>query len=269
MVDITDEIFASRLAILDNLFADKISAPSAAEQLSSASLSDSTLEGGLGRLWNLIIALASKSAEQHDKLVDVVVDISELPDAQTPEGAPLTLHDMQVWKDLPTLGWMFRDKWNFTINPNDNPEKKKQSIQRFINMNRFAALLMATDEPVFTSFSWFALVTFREALETPVEQLSARELLDALIPAAAAWIELLGVEIHEWDEEFPSGGKHGAPGRGGPLWSGSHAFSKERWRLWRERFGVVSGLDGVAEEVRKVAGEAEVMMREIEAGDVE
>ncbi|KAL2846406.1 hypothetical protein BJY01DRAFT_263355 [Aspergillus pseudoustus] len=288
MIDPTDEIYASRLPILQSLFDNKISAPEAAAQLATASLSDSTttttttttLETSLTSLWNLIITLAADSPTHHDKLVDLLVDISELPDATDPAtGSPLTLHDdMQVWKDLPTLGWTFRDEWNFSINPNFNSEKRSRAISRWININRFAALLMATEEAVFASFSWFALVTLRQALETPSEQIDrARNPIEAWVPAAAAWIEVLGVEMYEWDEEFPSGGNRGAPGKGGPLWTGKHEFCKERWALWRGRFGglakgdggEVEGVASVLDSVRKVAGDAEVMMREIEAGDVE
>ncbi|KAL2795564.1 hypothetical protein BJX66DRAFT_301891 [Aspergillus keveii] len=283
MADITDEIYASRLGVLQSLFADEISAPEAASQLASATLSDeTTLEGALGRLWNLIIALAGDSTTQHDRLVDVLVDISELPDesnisstlsrnseSNAEPGSPLTLHDMVIWRDLPTLGWTFRDEWNFSINPNSTPEKKSHAIRRWININRFAALLMATEEPIFATYSWFALITLRQALETPIDQMSAQNPLDAWVPAAAAWIEVLGVEIHEWEEEFPSGGNRGAPGRGGPLWEGKHGFCKGRWGLWRERFGSLARAEDVSESVRKVAGDAEVIMREIEAGDVE
>ncbi|KAL3485262.1 hypothetical protein BJX62DRAFT_247710 [Aspergillus germanicus] len=281
MVDITDEVYASRLTILQSLFSNKISAPEAATQLASATLSDdTTLEGALGRLWNLIIALAADSPTHHDKLVDVLVDISELPDENVspstipgePEsepGTPLTLHEMVVWRDLPTLGWTFRDEWNFSINPNSSPEKKSHEIRRWINKNRFAALLMATEEPIFATYSWFALITLRQALENPIDQMSEQNPLDAWVPAAAAWIEVLGVEIYDWEEEFPSGGNRGAPGRGGPLWEGKHGFCKGRWGLWRERFGGLARAEGVSEPVRNVAGDAEVIMNEIEAGDVE
>ncbi|CEN59237.1 hypothetical protein ASPCAL01689 [Aspergillus calidoustus] len=284
MVDIADEIYASRREILQSLFANKISAPDAAAQLASATLADdTTLEGALGRLWNLIIALAADSLTHHDKLVDVLVDISELPDEKNPPstgtgqsenepesepGSSLTLHDMVVWRDLPTLGWTFRDEWNFSVNPNSSAEKRAYAIRRWININRFAALLMATEEPVFASYSWFALVTLRQALETPIDQMSEHDPLDAWVPAAAAWIEVLGVEIYEWEEEFPSGGNR-APGKGGPLWEGKHGFCKGRWGLWRERFGDMARGGRVSESVRKVAGDAEVMMKEIEAGDVE
>ncbi|KAL5001797.1 hypothetical protein BDV10DRAFT_138493 [Aspergillus recurvatus] len=277
MPDITDPVFASRLTILQDLFASNISAPTAAKQLASSSLSDDApLEERLNRLWDLIITLACKYAEHQDKLVDVVVDLSELPSPDPAEAGeelgsgPLTIHDMEVWKDLPMLGWRFRDSWNISVRPNSSPEDQQKAVSDIINTSKFAALLMATDEPVFASYSWFALLALRSALETPAEQLRSTEPLEAWIPAAAAWIETLGVEIYNWDEEFESGPKVGARGKGGPLWNGKHGFCKGRWELWRKRFGEVSRMEGeLAEGVRKVAQDAETMMKEIEAGDVE
>lgn len=274
MVNISDEIYARRLAVLQDLFANKISAPTAADQLASASLSDNTsLQEQLSRLWSLILALACESPEHQDKLVDVVVDLSELPSpdpaAHGQQGAEaLTINDMQVWKDLPVLGWCLRDGWNVSVRPNNSPEDRQKAVSQIINMSKFTALLMATDEPVFASYSWFALITLRSALETPKEQM--REPLEAWIPAAAAWIETLGVEIYNWEEEYESGPKIGARGKGGPLWDGKHGFCKGRWKLWRERFGEVARMDGeLAEGVRKTAQDGETMMKEIEAGDVE
>lgn len=99
MVDITDEIFASRLSILRDLFADSISAPTAAKQLAEATLLDeTTLEDSLGRLWSLVLSLACEKPEQHDKLVDVLVDLSELPNPGTEQGSgPLTIHEMELF----------------------------------------------------------------------------------------------------------------------------------------------------------------------------
>ncbi|KAL6234503.1 hypothetical protein BDW75DRAFT_212083 [Aspergillus navahoensis] len=277
MPDITDPVFASRLTILQDLFANNISAPTAAKQLASSSLSDDApLEERLNRLWDLIIMLACKYPEHQDKLVDVVVDLSELPSpdpaeaGEEPGSGPLTIHDMEVWKDLPMLGWRFRDSWNISVRPNSSPEDRQKAISDIVNTSKFAALLMATDEPVFASYSWFALITLRSALETPTEQMRPAEPLEAWIPAAASWIETLGVEIYKWDEEFESGPKVGARGKGGPLWDGKHGFCKERWELWRKRFGEISRMEGeLVEGLRKIALDAETMMKEIEAGDVE
>ncbi|KAJ5131441.1 uncharacterized protein N7515_007480 [Penicillium bovifimosum] len=254
----TDEMSASRLAILHDLFSDSISAQKAAEHLASISLAnEEEPEEGITSLWKLIIKCAYELPQQHDKIVDVLVQLSKLPDAKTSSGEPILLYEKQVWKDLPTLGWQFRDEWNKNVDASP-PDRRQSTISQIINRDKLVARLMATKEPVF-AYSWFALITLREALETPTEELSP-ESLEALIPAAAAWISILGKEIYEWNEEFD-----GALGRGGPLWEGRHGFSKERWQLWRKRFGDMARTElAIGDELKTSASEAVSMMQKIE-----
>jgi hypothetical protein len=55
-------------------------------------------------------------------------------------------------------------------------------------------------------------------------------------------------------------------GKGGPLWRGKHGFSKERWQLWKERFGDMSRTElEIGDEVRTSASEAVLMMQKIES----
>ncbi|KAJ5493750.1 hypothetical protein N7463_009837 [Penicillium fimorum] len=258
MVAITDDIFAPRFAILQDLFSDNVSAQQAADYLASISLAnDSDLEGGISSLWSLIFKCAYEFPEQHDKLINLLVKLSKLPDAKVPNGDSIMLYDMQVWKDLPMLGWQVRDEWNASV-PTGPPESRQNAISRIINRDKFTAGLVATHEPVF-AYSWFALITLREALETPADQSSVGN-LEALIPAAAAWISILGANIYQWNERFD-----GALGKGGPLWKGQHGFSKERWQLWKERFGELVTIEvEIGDEVRTAAKDAKRMMEEIE-----
>ncbi|KAJ6137196.1 hypothetical protein N7471_003682 [Penicillium samsonianum] len=259
MVAITDDIFASRFAILQDLFSDSISAQKAAEYLASISLADdSDPEGGITSLWSLIFKCAYDFPEHHVKLVTVLVQLSKLPNAKTSNGDSILLHDMQVWKDLPMLGWQFRDEWNATV-PAGPPDSRRNAISRIINRDKFTARLMATKKPVF-AYSWFALITLREALEKPADQSSARN-LEALIPAAATWISILGADIYQWNEGFD-----GALGKGGPLWKGQHGFCKERWLFWKERFGELAVTEvEIGDEVRTAARDAKRSMEEIES----
>lgn len=258
MVDITDELLASRYTVLQDLFINNISLQQATKKLASISLSDDSLSS----TWKLIITCACEFPEHQDKLVGVLVNLSKLPDATTDQGEPLKKYDMQVWRDLPMLDWDFREEWNKRSIPSGPPGCRQKAISNLINLNKFMALLMATEEPIFDYFSWFMLITFSTALETPPNQLPVTDPLDAYVPAAAAWIEILGAEIYEWDEEDM---------KGGPLWKGEHSFCEERWRFWQERFGEVASMDNelLGEEARTAAREAELMMREIENGDVE
>lgn len=264
-MDVITDDRESRLAVLQDTFSNKISLQTAAEKLASIALSDD-VNAGVGRLWTHLLTTALECPEHHDKLVSVLVHLSKLPDAKTEQGDPIILYNMQVWKDLPMLGWHFRYEWNGPSVPPGPWDRQQKAISTFINLNRFTALLMATEEPVF-EYSWFALVTFRSALETPPINLHEGESLDATVPAAAAWVEIPGVEMYEWDKEFEH---RPALGKGGPLWKGKHGFCEERWQFWRERFGVLARMEGkLGEEARTAAKDAEIVMGEIENGDVE
>lgn len=262
MVAIDDISFAPRFAILQDLFSDTLSPQIAAKHLASISLADTSgPEEGITSLWNLILKCAYKFPEHHGKLVDTLVQLSKLPDAKNSNGDAILLHEMVVWKDLPMLGWQFRDEWNATV-PAGPSDARHAAINQIINRDTFAARLMATKEAVF-AYSWFALITLRGALETPADQLSP-ENLEALIPAAAAWISILGSEIYKWDEDF-DGNSGTNLGRGGPLWKGKHGFCKERWQLWRERFEQLAGTDVEIEEaVRASARDTAQLMESIE-----
>lgn len=251
---------------LRRFFAAGILLRDAAVELTSLSLfRDTSPESGLNRLWGVILRIARDSGLYHDKLVDILVYLSKMPPPISAQGGPFVLYDMQVWNDLPMLGWALRDEWNFT--PDRIPlDRRHKAACDFANINRLVAHLMATGERVF-DYSWFALLTFREALE---ETSPTSDVLNAYIPAAVAWLEILGADIFGWDNVFASGGRKGAPGRGGPLWEGTHGFCKERWMLWRKRLGEFAvGNENITAEARMAADEACIMMDEIASGEIE
>ncbi|KAG2027059.1 hypothetical protein GB937_000795 [Aspergillus fischeri] len=69
------------LTVLHDCFAGKIHSPEAAAKLASAALAlDVSLDAQLGQLWHLLLQIACKHPQHQDKLVDIVVDISHLPD---------------------------------------------------------------------------------------------------------------------------------------------------------------------------------------------
>ena len=139
----------------------------------------------------------------------------------------------------------------------------EQATRTFLNVNKFAAQLLRTDE-MFMSYDWWALVVMREALEYPDLYNIDRPQPDALIPTALAWLSLSGPQICTWDKEFLISPTKGDRGRGGPLWSGQHGFCKERWKLWKRRFGELSSSIELSEDLRKLAGECVATMTEVE-----
>lgn len=148
MADVYDEM----LAILQDLFSDRISTQEAVRDLASTTLSVDPPQYGLYNLWSVIVTCACESSGYHDKIVELLVQLSKLPSEDI-----LILYDMQIWKDLPTLGWALRDH-------------RQSVISKIINRDKFTALLMATEEPVFV-YLWFTMFTLRDALEIPIGQL--------------------------------------------------------------------------------------------------
>lgn len=127
------------------------------------------------------------------------------------------------------------------------------------NLNAFAArLITAHCEDLIL----FGLWSLREALEKDHEKESMRT-LDGSVPAAAQWIFHAGPIIYECQDEIEPSDTRGDPMRGGDLWDGKHGFCRERWDLWKERFGWVEGREDVNEETRQVAAEALAAMGRI------
>src|SRR3954451_7527691 len=143
----TDDMHAAEYTVLRDLFSDNISTHNAAESLATIQLSDTTEpESNISSLWSFVIKCAYEFPEHQTKLVDTLVQLSKLPDAKLANGDPILLHDMRVWKDLPMLGWQFRDEWNPSI-PDGPPDQRASAISQMINRDKFTALLMTTKEP--------------------------------------------------------------------------------------------------------------------------
>lgn len=89
-------------------------------------------------------------------------------------------------------------------------------------------------------YGLFILWTFRDALEHPSDTPphgSGGWAMDCFVPAAAKLIEIAGPKISGWHHEYEYGPRVMMdPGKGGPLWNGSHGFCRERWTFWRKRF---------------------------------
>lgn len=150
------------------------------------------------------------------------------------------------------------------------PQQLAESSERqrgaadFIYGNEFLARMTGTSIAAL-NFRLYAVWTMRSALEHPGTQRSEHDALDLWVPAAAAWIEVLGPQMYRWTDEYPSGPRVGAPGRGGALWDGKHGFCKERWTLWRTRFREIAAAPGVAQDIVIIASQAAGTMGMVES----
>jgi hypothetical protein len=81
---------------------------------------------------------------------------------------------MQLGKDLSLLRWEVGRYWNYYIRALGEMAGKflgvhgrEASISRFINVGCFVAVLVATDEPIFSGYATLGPATLRDALESP------------------------------------------------------------------------------------------------------
>lgn len=270
--------YSKHLSVLEQLFDGKASTQDTADELASVALSKGTSEddlaAGIGLIWATVIICAKEKPDHIERLVDVLVNIVQLPDAVDENGSPLTLYGIQIWHRMPTLSWELNDEYNGFHIPTDEQRQigppalrtisSSELIRQLANLNVFVAMLAKTGLPAF-DFSLFALWTMRAALETPADKARLDQPLEAWIPAAAAWIRVTGDQVFRWYHEYPSGPRVGAPGKGGPLWQGKHGFCHERWQLWRSRFQFLGTQDHVLDpETRRIAKEAADWMASIE-----
>ena len=73
--------------------------------------------------------------------------------------------------------------------------------------------------------------------------------------------------IYESQLEIEPSQRSGDPLKGGDLWKGKHGFCKERWDLWKDRFGWVHRNVDLEMETRRTAGEAFASMGRVEGSE--
>ncbi|KAK1051668.1 hypothetical protein LTR74_016741 [Friedmanniomyces endolithicus] len=171
-----------REEVLQGLFAGRFSPHAAAETLASISMSAPEL---VGNMWEAIFAAARVAPEHRQKLVDVLVRMAKLPSRKNEHGEQMILYGEEIWEDLPTIGWVSRDAWEYR-----RPQRRDAAAD-FVNTNVFLACMEGTGISTLSQRS-FALWTMRPALEYPGTQLDELDPLEFFVPAAAAWIKFAG-----------------------------------------------------------------------------
>ncbi|KAK0665310.1 hypothetical protein QBC41DRAFT_328095 [Cercophora samala] len=206
--------------------------------------------------WNAVISAAENTpVEQQDGLLLLLVELrkQEVPNR--------SVGDQKLWKDLPNLGMVARDAYNFGAFSPDSPEEGAKN-DRLVGFLARLTGAVARDIDVETNkakvsgdFALFGLWTLREVFEGIVDEqgraLGEKEFITAdgeLVQGADAQIAshavnqaslwILGAGDYLWklskaNTEFEQ--NLGIPGphfknRG---WRG---FNKERWAVWKRGF---------------------------------
>jgi hypothetical protein len=216
-------------------------------------------------LWLSVIHSAKRipyrDTERHSKLVSLVENFPNRRDAPN-EGA--------VNSQYPHNSMSFRESLNDA--PGIAAGYSSPEISAWANINYFYAELTRKE---MVNLWIYAVWAMRAALEkVPTDDdgsggnqpATAAQKMDALVPAAAAWVFGLGKKLFEKEEDLtPKSKLHGNPGRGGELWNGPAEFSKKRWALWKKRFGEIATNQELSEDTRGVAKEAVAAMEKAES----
>jgi hypothetical protein len=115
---------AARRSILQKLLSGHTTAQSTAEQLGYfdntnywIARNGDSIYVNATNAWTAILTLAQDDPSQHQKLVEVLICMSELPTALDANGDAITAYGrMRFWADLPTFDWHLRDIWNGEYN---------------------------------------------------------------------------------------------------------------------------------------------------------
>lgn len=86
---------------------------SAVNEAINSNKSADDVEGLLWRLWNAVIATASRTEpESQEKLTQLLSAISQQEDLKDKEGKDVTVWEKRVWSDLPVFGAAVREIFN-------------------------------------------------------------------------------------------------------------------------------------------------------------
>jgi hypothetical protein len=219
-------------------------------------------------LWHSILHSAKRIPFQdinsHKRLVSFIGLYRKQPH-------PPNIHDYYgtfgagIFGSLNGFSYTIERYWN--DNPGHGSGCTEPEIHAWANLNYFLACI--TKENIYCSWRECQMA-MRGALEYDMEKrdffqkLTSIQLYEALVPAAAVWVFALRGTLYEKEMRPHKGGKNPHYGYGGPLYKGESGFNKERWRFWLERFVVISQMENLSEEVRKIAKEASDVMNQSE-----
>jgi hypothetical protein len=235
---------------------DSVDAAAKANKLKDVDLTD---------LWYSILHAAKRTPVQQAGGHKMLVDLMKTLDQESESD-----RDAQsVFSKLRGFSMASREALNDS--PGSNSGYTQPEVHAWTNLQYFFALL--TNNGVFETWI-YCIWEMRTALENvqkddgpDTAQIpgTAKQKYDARIPAAATWISGAGRKLYAKEEDLtPSRPNQGNPGKGGELWKGKAELSKERWALWKKRFGEIGNLEEPSEETRKAAKDAVKAMNAIE-----
>ena len=204
------------------------------------------MDSGLWRIWILLQDVAAQFAEEHDKLAEMIEEISRLPDLVTGNKVAVK------WSDLPILSWQWAEgvfNWGFDI-PLTSRLNAISFTAKLSRLRISGCDFTASSETAF----WNA---FENSPADPAKLNSAAIAgIEEVVLMVKEWVQIVGKEIYECEVQT------GLPHEG--LWIGEKGFSKARWEFWKERAWWISDQQKLSSSIRQVAKEIGERMEEIE-----
>lgn len=211
-------------------------------------------------LWHSILHSAKRipfqNVKGHKRLVEFVGAYQKQPH---PPGMYNGIGPGGIFGSLYGFSYTVMNYWNDV--PGHGSGCTEPEVHAWANLNYFLACIAKEG---ICDWRHECLSAMRGALEDIMREkrvskkFNAFQLYDTLVPAAAVWVFALQGKLYEKEVDMTSrfGTKIPNYAYGGELYTGKSGFNKERWRLWKRRFGEISQMMALSEETRKLAKEA-------------
>lgn len=233
-------------------------------------------ESLLWRLWFAVCHVSRKSPwddeEKQSKLVHLVRTLKARPDPPLPDNMTVPLSrdwiwgSGKLWSSLSMLGPSARETWDHY--PGGGWGRTAPEVHAWTNTNAFFARLTLAEVSPYWNYGIWALRYVLEEEPRGNYRGSGAQMIDARLPAAAAWIRVAGREMYRYicendaDLEKRYDVNEPLPKLG---WEGRGVYKMARWVFWKEKFLVMAERRTLAEETREVAAETANYMEEIES----
>jgi hypothetical protein len=188
------------------------------------------IEDFLWNTWNDVFQIAQQipySSDAQQRLLLVVKELAGLKNGE----------EEIDWHDLPRIGWVIRDWFNFPpTKKHAESESADDIMSAWVNINTFWARLYGTGSHIAVNI---AVWTLRQALEDRETEIP--KLLDCYVLTATQYINHSGHRLHQLlDRGWRPKEDEMKMYKGGPLYDGEPGLDEKRWRFWASRFQAVA-----------------------------
>ncbi|KAK0619577.1 hypothetical protein B0T14DRAFT_479830 [Immersiella caudata] len=208
------------------------------EQATASAAETGKLSDFIWDVFNAVFDVSATIGTPAQKLLPVFMEKLRQANVAGADDKTLKHEGGEVWKDLPTFGWVARDHWNFDAWAPMSGDEYTEIFRRsaFLASLTFQSsdLNDLMDPFNFSMFGLWALRTaFEDTLPHDVTNTQAAEL-------AVPWIACSGESLLKLSQEnanLPANVGAGGERFRSKGWKG---FNPERWAVWRDGFAAAA-----------------------------